>query len=70
MRRATEEAEMMAGYEVESAYVGIAGSELCQPWQVIEEDLRRQLDAAVCGADSLFEAGSQRPQVDAVRMVA
>ena len=28
LRRATEEAEMMAGYEVESAYVGIAGSDI------------------------------------------
>ncbi len=28
LRRATEEAEMMAGYEVESAYVGVAGNDI------------------------------------------
>jgi len=28
LRRATEEAEMMAGYEVESAYIGLAGNDI------------------------------------------
>ena len=64
LRRATEEAEMMAGYEVESAYVGIAGSDIRsvnsrsmvsvarkdQDREISRQDIERVLEAAQSAA--------------------